>query len=818
MNRGRFFSLDLEESALNKGIALFNYRPVCYNGCDKKSKKRYKYPIYLAITRDEMSFYMSCFDSDETLENDSSPTYRNCPILTLSVSSHAEIRENLTKTLVDVYSEVYPAQGEFSQWDTLSACFMRSLTAGEMSAYSSLAVFNVPHLQQGELLPEKKKLNFFLRKLLLDFMFDMEHSEVFKNAPHIDFIYSKLNSNFLFYAIRNKAEYYYQRELAHMHLVGEDGCLNAQPSLATSTFLLDYYLQAEKRWVDTITDTRALNTFNEGLGWLMHVERELDAVYQTDFEIYTKRKSKSNKKNKKAIPSLLRAADYIASVEKLNELDDEPQRRAPLLEQGNALVVDNARSAVHWYVQRYCFSGIFKVWFGCSYCTWRRCLRLLFLALIILVLAMELIPHHWEVNLAFPALLASFLVLARLIPYGISPRSVGLVGGFNIFLPRLLAAIITAWFTLIIGENIFKGFFDQVHSWGISLLLIAVTYIFVYFEIDKLNPFLRMGHKIRRAWTLIGIAFVYSIASGIMIMNFFGTPYMERSESIEHFYTHHIYIDKPKYEVEDCAPYVHQHFYEAIESYDSELSEQLLDTEWKLTYETETKSSLSPIMSRWGLSILESLQPSSSFTGDPSLLGCLEQYLRGKIPQQGENQQLADVHIRAYLDDCDMNLNFPSISYPVTLKFLAEFARTKDTKLGELHHNMVYGSLVTVRFKNLRDYLKAFNAEGRNNITLTRQDLAEIGITYNAETGEIEDRSWICLLNALGCNKLYRKTLAHLTPTTHDARLEKGKMMDKVFLDTEIYRNMLFQFSFIAMFIGIFLQLIFADKPVTEPI
>lgn len=51
----------------------------------------------------------------------------------------------------------------------------------------------------------------FVRKLFLDFLFDLEHSDVFENIALYDDIYIKLHKNFLFNAIANKAEYYYQR-------------------------------------------------------------------------------------------------------------------------------------------------------------------------------------------------------------------------------------------------------------------------------------------------------------------------------------------------------------------------------------------------------------------------------------------------------------------------------------------------------------------------------------------------------------------------------------------------------------------------------
>ena len=53
----------------------------------------------------------------------------------------------------------------------------------------------------------------FLRKLLLDFMFDLKHSSVFNTSPNYDRMYSGLMSNYYFSALMHKCEFYYYREL-----------------------------------------------------------------------------------------------------------------------------------------------------------------------------------------------------------------------------------------------------------------------------------------------------------------------------------------------------------------------------------------------------------------------------------------------------------------------------------------------------------------------------------------------------------------------------------------------------------------------------
>lgn len=54
----------------------------------------------------------------------------------------------------------------------------------------------------------------FLRKLLLDFMFDLKHSDVFQNSSNYQRAYSGLMSDFYFVALMHKCDYYYYRQLS----------------------------------------------------------------------------------------------------------------------------------------------------------------------------------------------------------------------------------------------------------------------------------------------------------------------------------------------------------------------------------------------------------------------------------------------------------------------------------------------------------------------------------------------------------------------------------------------------------------------------
>ena len=75
--------------------------------------------------------------------------------------------------------------------------------------YSLLNIFNKGEKRScGKGTDKKEPFNHhFVRKLFLDFLYDLEHSDVFENTALYDDIYIKLHKNFLFNAIANKAEY-----------------------------------------------------------------------------------------------------------------------------------------------------------------------------------------------------------------------------------------------------------------------------------------------------------------------------------------------------------------------------------------------------------------------------------------------------------------------------------------------------------------------------------------------------------------------------------------------------------------------------------
>ena len=107
MNYGRFFALDLDASDISHGIAVFNYHEVQNlnrNNWCKEIHDTPQYPIYLQFTPEGVSFYLHYVK--ELGENQ--VAHQDSLILSLSLSSDLDVKDNLTEAINRIYDTVFP--------------------------------------------------------------------------------------------------------------------------------------------------------------------------------------------------------------------------------------------------------------------------------------------------------------------------------------------------------------------------------------------------------------------------------------------------------------------------------------------------------------------------------------------------------------------------------------------------------------------------------------------------------------------------------------------------------------------------------------
>lgn len=746
MNYGRFFSLDVAASQLTDGITVFNYRALKNSNASSVADLREKYPIYVIFSNEGISFHVHYIE-----EKDKTTAYHtNSLILSLPVSADLNIKDNLTRNIIEIFTNKFPSNAEENiLYDYTAASLKNTEHHHKGITYSSLEVFKINYTKP--ILVDRPPIIGFLRKLFLDFLYDMEHTGVFRNAFVYEMLYVALNENFLYRAIRNKAEYYYQRKLA-AQLQKEQVY---KESYERDLFTADYYVEAEKRWVETIADSRAEAYFHNARGWFEDAEMEMYAVYQS--EDIKGHKSRAGITGK---IKTLRCVDFVRKIKYPSMMRrSERKRIEESIEKYKDVIVDTAKIASNWYIHKYSFSGTLNIWYGKAFLFRAIPIAVLFLMLLCSILWPGL-GTKLRVNdpIVIPFFLVGLIVLGWIVN---SYRRYYRVGGINIAMPRLFAAIIAAWFTLTIGEDVFKGFFDNIHNWWTSVILVFITFMFVSYEIGKLNPYISLTKKIVRSVALILMAFVYSFLAGLLVVHFFGGKYLERSDYIDEFYANNIYIQKPAFHMDSVSDYVQKHFYGIVGKYDSTLLYSI--AKQKINYDSV------------------------------KLSGPLKNYLT----------KIAYPIIRRQ--------DTIYVEYGRTLMLLAVFTSNNGKecdKIDELHQHLMDGSLVAYRIGKVGEYI---GRQQGNAFVFDTTSLKQLKVGYDGK--RITDYSWIELLKSVDNHALYRETLTCLKKED-----DSTPVLSKSLWGINIFRELLIQFTFFAMFIGIFLQLIFEEKPVTEPI
>lgn len=264
MNFGRFFKLNQNLSSTVNGLTIFDYTELpAYEGLDSNNPMTPKFPISVSITDNAVRFKMHycvyrCsndvrqatqqedkesypyygFSIDDIRRN----LYKNHPKETyehdlINVVHIEEIilelpfsgfkAKSLTEIIKKSYIASFPQLREGEEKNNkkmtgnlfLDKLIEKSLFDHDINSdavsYSTLWLMDLYDNDSLLCLRREKDglIDKFLRKLLLDFMFDLKHSDVFQISVNYDRMYSGLMSDYYFSALMHKCEYYYYRNL-----------------------------------------------------------------------------------------------------------------------------------------------------------------------------------------------------------------------------------------------------------------------------------------------------------------------------------------------------------------------------------------------------------------------------------------------------------------------------------------------------------------------------------------------------------------------------------------------------------------------------
>lgn len=215
MNSGSFFQLDLDTSKVVDGITYYDYIDVPDLDAEVDELQ---YPIRLTISSEEISFFVHYYKGSQNYK----PHHIEDVILRLPYKSEKE--DSLSSYIKRLYNTDFPLS------DYLEDLLRKRYKEGDnkyefiqnspinKDSYSSLFIWGLLKNNKYDIFDASFKITKFLRKLLLDFMFDLLHSDVFMSNKYYSQMLDGLMKDFFFASIVKKSEYYYNRRLVKERL------------------------------------------------------------------------------------------------------------------------------------------------------------------------------------------------------------------------------------------------------------------------------------------------------------------------------------------------------------------------------------------------------------------------------------------------------------------------------------------------------------------------------------------------------------------------------------------------------------------------
>ena len=587
MNHGKFFSLDLAASRIEDGIAVFDYTDIYdANIAEETSNITPRCPIFVSITSTSVKFilqycvylknvnqskdkqeFVATIDSDD-FNGNFAIRHMEEVLIELPITTTSGL--SLAATLKRLYSTPFPIRLKKEKNYILDLIVKRYEYGGGKTyklkrendkrsiSYSSLPIWDL--LKNDDFIlynkyDYKHQYNKVLRKLILDFFFDMMHSDVFKNSVHYDEMYSKFMADFFCSAIIRKSEFYYQRALVNQ--------LNPKPYEITNA--ISIYAEnleiAEQQWVKCIQALESDRHFEFQPKWF-ETDNSVKKSCLGNFkswlkEIFCPLYQLSNPDSWFASPEdELRGAtnhsrkdDIACSRHLLSCVKKSKSSTIDLsyFSQNNISIQQRTAESSKWLLKRYAFKDAYQL-------AWGKYLDLvnwIVVAAIIVCIAFR----WWNVLKVLCFLVAAVLILyfaARLLVWlwRMIRRTLhqnnhrGIVTfAKTIFLyPRLVAAIVAAWFSIALSDSLFKTFFYAKFSWVTVILLLTLIFFFVLYEVHRTVPKIGMWSKIGRSIGLMMISCAISLVVGICVINFTGEKMLEKSGVLTDFYRDNVIL------------------------------------------------------------------------------------------------------------------------------------------------------------------------------------------------------------------------------------------------------------------------------------
>lgn len=424
MNYGKYFRLNQNISKIEEGVAIFDYIDLpAYFESSGDNLMSPKYPISVSITENNIIFrvHYSAYKTDESTYlykieegfKDRQSELKHMEEVILKLPYINDGVEELYQTIKDIYNTRYPLMidkhttliyeliGERYKGNDGGSPIkndlykkLRESLDGD-SSYSTLWLMDiVENVNEGKKIinlygkdEQKVIVTKFLRKLLLDFMFDLKHSDVFQTSKYYQAMFSGLMSNFYFSALMHKCEYYFYREMItdiieNKRITDENDKIKehikglySKELIEAETFwvrdimnpLADYFfshkLGSEKGFWNRIKDSFKELEFKSWDSWFASPEEEMRRVCFTTKEVSLQQNSLKEEQMEN-IPEENQAKEnqtsdkyHICNAETIAMyLEDSDKNK---LDAKLIYKKDNEKVAIsQWFLRRFAFSDV----------------------------------------------------------------------------------------------------------------------------------------------------------------------------------------------------------------------------------------------------------------------------------------------------------------------------------------------------------------------------------------------------------------------------------------------------------------------------
>ena len=444
MNYGKFFRLNQKTSKIEDGVAIYDYIDLpAYFEASESNKMSPKYPISVAITEDSVRFrvhysaykvdaerlgvhnylynvknaYKDTFIKNSSLSNpicryETEQDLKHMEEVILELPFTNDSTDKLRKTIKRSYISSYPLllNGKTITFihelikkryncKNVSTSYTNELERklyeklhknldGDLS-YSTLWLMDIRERGENKinLFKDDNNVVKFLRKLILDFMFDLKHSDVFQTSKYYQAMFSGLMSNFYFSALMHKCEYYFYREMItdiieNKRITDENDKIKehikglySKELIEAETFwvrdiinpLADYFfshkLGSEKGFWNRIKDSFKELEFKSWDSWFASPEEEMRRVCFTTKEVSLQQNSlkeeqmENTPEENQAKENQTSDKYHICNAETIAMyLEDSDKNK---LDAKLIYKKDNEKVAIsQWFLRRFAFSDV----------------------------------------------------------------------------------------------------------------------------------------------------------------------------------------------------------------------------------------------------------------------------------------------------------------------------------------------------------------------------------------------------------------------------------------------------------------------------